>query len=130
MNMACLLMKIRQKFMVILGSDGDTQLIQLESFAVRHCDSSTYLVTNFNAHANSRTSLDLRVTEKTKHLNKLIIFLSSNYVAPFCVQLKVFEAAFSSAILYECQAWLKVPLTSVETLCMTGVKSLLGVRLT
>lgn len=94
MNMACLLMKIRQKFMVILGSDGDAQLIQLDSFAVRHCDSSTYLVAIFNAHANSRTPLDLRVTEKTKHLNKLIIFLSSNYVAPFCVQLKVFEAAF------------------------------------
>ncbi len=41
---------------------------------------------------------------------------------------KVFEAAFSSAILYGCEIHLKVPLNFVESLYMTGVKSLLGVE--
>ena len=56
--------------------------------------------------------------------------MSANHDAPFSVKKKVFEAAFSSAILYGCETWLKVPLKPVETLYMTGVKTMLGVRTT
>lgn len=120
----------KTNFMVILGSDKDRQPIQLGSFVVRHCDSYTYLGAIFTADGKARTSLALHVKEKTKHLNKLMIFLSINYDAPFCVKLKVFEAAFSSAVLYGCESWFKVPLKPVESLYMTAVKSLLGVRST
>lgn len=46
--------------------------------------------------------------------------------APLSVKKKVFEAAFSSATLYGCKAWLKVSLKSFETPYMPGVKALLG----
>ena len=118
----------KTKFMAILGSDNDRQPIQLGSFVVRHCDRYTYLGAIFTADGKARTSLDLHVKDKTKHLNKLMIFLSTNYDAPFCVKLKVFEAAFSSAVLYGCESWFKVPLRPVESLYMTAVKALLGVR--
>ena len=41
---------------------------------------------------------------------------------------KVFNAAFSSAILYACGSWLAVSLNPVEKLYTAGVRSLLGVR--
>ena len=118
----------KTKFMAILGSDEEKQPIQLGSFIVRHCDNYTYLGAIFTADGKARTSLAMHVKEKTKHLNKLTIFLSTNYDAPFSVKVKVFEAAFTSAILYGCESWLKVPLKPVESLYMSAVKSLLGVR--
>lgn len=36
---------------------------------------------------------------------------------------KVFETALSSAVLYGCEAWLKVFLKSIETFYMAGVKT-------
>ena len=71
------------KFMAILGSEEDRQPIQFASFTVRHCDSYTYLGAIFTADGNARNALALHVKEKTKPLNKLIIFLSTNYDAPF-----------------------------------------------
>ena len=73
----------KTKFMAILGSEEDRQPIQLASFTVRHCDSYTYLGAIFTADGNARNALALHVKEKTKQLNKLIIFLSTNYDAPF-----------------------------------------------
>ena len=72
--------------------------------------------------------LKAHVDDKLSHLNKLTVFLATNYDAPFHVKKKVFEAAFSSAILYSCECWLKVPLRSIESLYTSAVKSLLGVR--
>ena len=50
--------------------------------------------------------------------------------APFMVKRRVFEAAFSSAILYGCETWIDVNLKPIETMYMRGVKALLGVRQT
>lgn len=59
----------------------------------------------------------LHVKENKKPLNKL----SSNppTMIPFCVELKVLEAALSSAVLYGCEVWLKIRMKSVESLHMT-----------
>ena len=63
-----------------------------------------------------------------KHLNRLIVFLARNYDAPFFVKKKVFDAAFSSAILYGCESWLDVSLAPVEKLYMSAIRRLLDVR--
>lgn len=44
------------------------------------------------------------------------------------VKRKVVEAAFNAAILYGCEAWLDVGLKPLETLYMSAIKMLLGVR--
>ena len=68
------------------------------------------------------------VKERNKNLNKLHIFLAANYDAPFFVKKKVFQAAFSAAILYGMESWLDISLKPIEVMYMKGVRALLGVR--
>ena len=79
-------------------------------------------------NGSAATMLKDHVADKKKHLNRLIIFLSRNHDAPFFVKRKVFNAAFSSAILYGCEAWLDVSLKPLETMYMSAVRRLLDVR--
>ena len=118
----------KTKFMAINGDDTDQQPFHVGDFSVRHCERYTYLGVIITSDGSPESSLKAHVDEKMSHLNKLIIFLAVNYDAPFYVKKKVFDAAFSSSILYSCECWLKVPLRSIEALYMTAVKSLLGVR--
>ena len=55
-------------------------------------------------------------------------FLSRNHDASFFVKRKVFDVAFSSAILYGCESWIGVPLEPVERMYMSAVRCLLNVR--
>ena len=106
-------MKVNEKkteFMVINGNKGDREKISLEGMSVSHCTSYTYLGVIFTENGSATTSLKAHVAEKKKHLNRLLIFLARNYDAPFFVKRKVFDAAFSSAILYGCESWLDVSL--------------------
>ena len=95
---------------------------------VKHCTSYVYLGVIISEDGCAATSLKAHVADKKKHLNRLIIFLSRNYDAPFFVKQKVFDAAFSSAILYGCETWLDVSLKPVETIYMSAVRRLLDVR--
>ena len=45
-----------------------------------------------------------------------MIILGANYDAPFSVKNSSLQKVFEAAILYGCEAWLKVSLRSVETL--------------
>ena len=47
---------------------------------------------------------------------------------PFVVKRKVFEAAFNSAILYGAECWLNTNLKPMESIYISAVKALLGVR--
>lgn len=118
----------KTKLMVISGDDEDRQSIPLSTITIKHCDSYVYLGAVVTADGSTASSLREHVKEKTKNLNKLIIFLTTNYDAPFFVKKKVFQAAFSAAILYGMESWLGVSLKAVEILYMKGVKALLGVR--
>ena len=118
----------KTKFMAINGDEEDKQPFHVGQFSVRHCDSYTYLGVIVTSDGRAESSLKAHVDDKLTHLNKLTVFLAANYDAPFHVKKKVFEAAFSSAILYSCEAWLKVPLRSIEALYTAAVKSLLSVR--
>ena len=114
--------------MVVNGSKSDREDIVANGLAVKHCTSYVYLGVVVTENGSAATSLKSHVADKKKHLNRLLIFLSRNYDAPFFVKRKVFDAAFSSAILYGCESWLDVALVPVEKMYMSAVRSLLNVR--
>ena len=118
----------KTEFMVINGTPKDRETIVLSTLTVKHCTSYVYLGVIVTENGSASASLKAHIAEKKKHLNRLNIFLSRNHDAPFFVKRKVFDAAFSSAILYGCESWIDVPLAPVEAMYMTAVRRLLDVR--
>ena len=94
----------KTEFMVINGDSTDRETIVVQDLTVKHCKSYTYLGVIVTENGSATSSLKAHVDDKKKHLNRLQIFLSRNYDAPFFVKKKVFDAAFSSAILYGCES--------------------------
>ena len=124
-------MQINEKkteFMVVNGCARDKENIVVEGMTVKHCTSYVYLGAIISESGSAATMLKAHVADKKKHLNRLLIFLSRNHDAPFFVKRKVFDAAFSSAILYGCEAWLDVSLKPMETMYMSALRRLLDVR--
>ena len=66
---------------------------------------------------------------RKKQMNKLIIFLQANQDAPFSVKKKVVDAAFTSSILYGCEAWLGSKPREMDSMYLEAIKLLLGVRI-
>ena len=120
----------KTKLMVINGGPMDKISIVMPDFVFKHCTQYMYLGTIFTADGRADSSLQAHLDFKNKELNKLLIFFSTNYDAPFMVKKRVLEAAFMSSILYGCEAWLNVSLKPVEAMYMKAVKALLGVRIT
>ena len=118
----------KTKFMAFNGTLNDQMPIRLSIMTVKHCEQYVYLGVPFTSDGSGVSSLRAHVSAKNKDLNKLVIFFSANYDAPFQVKKRVLQAAFMSSILYGCESWLKVPLKSVQVVYMTAVKALLGVR--
>ena len=90
----------KTQFMVINGTPRDRESIVIGNLTVSHCTSYVYLGVIVTENGSATTSLKAHAAEKKKHLNRLNIFLARNYDAPFFVKRKVFDAAFSSAILF------------------------------
>ena len=120
--------EIKTEFMVVNGSASDRKDIVIGDLTVKHCTSYVYLGVIVTENGSATSSLKAHVAEKKKHLNRLLIFLSRNYDAPFFVKRKVFDAAFSSAILYGCESWIGVSLLPVERMYMSALRRLLDVR--
>ena len=118
----------KTEFMVINGTAEDRETIVVGDLTVKHCTSYVYLGVIVTENGSAIASLKAHIADKKKHLNRLQIFLSRNYDAPFFVKRKVFEAAFSSAILYGCESWIGVTLAPVEKMYMSAVRRLLDVR--
>jgi hypothetical protein len=74
------------------------------------------------------TSLKEHAASVQKHLHKFIMFLAKNKDMPFKVKLKVFEAAFNSAVLYGCESWLDVNCRVMDSIYMSAIKALLCVK--
>ena len=118
----------KTKFMVINGSGRDMLPIKLTDITVKVCQLYVYLGSIFTADGSTNASLRAHASDKKCHLNKLLIFLAKNRDMPFVVKRKVFEAAFSSAILYGAECWLNCDLKPMESIYISAVKALLGVR--
>lgn len=68
------------------------------------------------------------IESRKKEFNKLTIFLHANSDAPYSVKKKVVDAAFSTSLLYGCEAWLVAKPREVEVMYRDAIKMLLGVR--
>ena len=119
----------KTKLMVLLGDECDKETIRLGDVKIKHCEKYIYLGAVFTADGSTASSLKEHVKERNSNLNKLSIFLAANYDAPYVVKKKVFQAAFSAAILYGMESWLDVSLKPIELMYMKGVRALLGVRI-
>ena len=106
----------------------NSQPIPFQNILITHCWKYIYLGSIFTADGNLSSVLLEHVKAKRKHLNKFIIFVKSNPDMPFIVKRKVFDAAFNAAILYGCETWIGASCQSVNTLYISAIKALLGVR--
>ena len=100
--------------------------IKLTDITVKMCQLYVYLGSIFTADGSTNSSLRAHANDKKCHLNKLLIFLAKNRDMPFVVKRKVFEAAFSSAILYGAECWLNCDLKPMESIYISAVKALLN----
>ena len=116
----------KTKFMIINGSLQDRSCITIDGLTINHCNNYIHLGVIVNKNGIS-TSLKAHAEEKKKHLNRLDIFLATDYDAPFFMKRKVFEAAFATSTLYGCKSWLGASLEQVESMYMSAVCSLLDV---
>merc|ERR1711884_482275 len=118
----------KTKFMAINGSPMDKVSFMMGAHRVQHCENYLYLGVPITADGKNDSTLKLHIMNKNKEINKLIIFLATNYDAPFTVKKRVVDAAFTSSLLYGCESCLNVSVKPVEKVYMSAIKSLLGVR--
>lgn len=118
----------KTKLMVINGDPVDRITIRMGDVDVKHCDQYVYLGAVFTSDGNVSSSIAEQMKMRLHNLNKLKIFFAANYDAPFSVKRKVFEAAFSAAILYGMESWIGGNLEPVEAIYAKGVRAMLGVK--
>ena len=121
----------KTKFMVINGDIEDKEIIKIRENTIKYCEEFyLYLGGIFTDCGDISTVLEIHAREKMKHLNKLTIFLGTNKDYPFYVKRKVVTAAFNSAIMYGAESWIGANIRPVETMYLSAIKQLLGVRTT
>ena len=73
----------KTKLMVINGSPMDKIPFILSNLVIKHCSSYVYLGVIFTCDGRCATSLEEHLSKQNKELNKLLIFLATNYDASF-----------------------------------------------
>jgi hypothetical protein len=120
----------KTKLIVINGTADDRHDVSCGDFKIKHCMKYVYFGSFFTSDGKLSSSLKEFSIEKQKHLHKVIMFLKTNTDLPFFMKKKVVQAAFNAAILYGCESWLGSSCSEINTLYMSGIKALLGVRCT
>jgi hypothetical protein len=120
----------KTKFMALNGDQAEKADIRHCGLVIKHCFKYVYLGSVFTADGKTTSSLKEHCESMQKHLHKLTMFLRTNKDIPFLAKRKVVDAAFNAAILYGCESWLDTNCRVMNTMYMTAVKLLLGVRTT
>ncbi len=74
--------------------------------------------------------LKAHTTDKSKHLLKLVSFLHKNKDMPFVCKERVLNSCVLSALLYGCESWFSSCTKPLDSLYMSAIKAILGVRQT
>ena len=119
---------VKTNFMVINGSAEDRRDIHVDDLTIRHTQQYVYLGSIFTSDGNISTAVAEQMKAKMKDFNKFISFINKNNDIPFSIKRKVFDAAFSSSILYSCESWFNADLKPVAKLYNNAIKHMLGVR--
>ena len=94
---------------------------------IEMCTTYTYLGAIISAETIVQ-QIKTHINAKMCHVYKFYSFLARNTDAPFHVKRKVWEAALSSSLLYSCETWLCNNIKTAETVYMSTLKQMLGVR--
>ena len=120
----------KNKFQVVNGDTDSRSALCIGDTLIQNCSSYIDLGAVFSQDGSIETATKIHCQGKEKHVLKFIAFITKNTDCPFWVKKKVFEAALLTAVLYSCESWLSRSLAHVQSLYMTLVKVLLGVRKT
>ena len=120
----------KTEFLVINGCVEDRTAILSGSLLVKHCDFYIYLGSPITEDGLYSSVIDRHVNEKMKHFIKYCTFVKKNEDFPFNIKKQVSQACLLSAVLYGCDTWLTNDYGKLESLYMSVIKALLGVRTT
>ena len=115
-------------FMVVNGNDEDKQPIALDDNIINYTNQYIYLGSPFTDDGSPSTAIKIHASNKLCHALKFISFKDKNNDVPFIIKRKVFDAAFMSTILYDCELRLNGNIKPMEKLYKWCIKTLLGVR--
>ena len=120
----------KTKFMVVNGAPEDMEPIHESGIIIKNCDSYTYLGSLFLQNGRVKSAIAAQCKAKGGQLLKYRSFVTKNSDLPFWAKKKVLDSALLTSVFYACESWLCKSLDAAQTLHMTGIKSLLGVRTT
>ena len=118
----------KTKFMVVNGTVEDRRSFRKGGLTIKHTNTYIYLGSSFSAKGCIATDIKDHAKLQQKHLNKFNIFCFKNQSMPFSYKMTVFEAVLTSKLIYGCESWFTEDYHVVETMYMSAVKALLGVR--
>ena len=117
----------KSEYIVVNATDKEPFV--LGDITIGYTASYVYLGSYCSAEAVS-VQVKAQVRRKTGHVMKYSSFLAKNNDAPYRVKKQVWESALQSAIFYSCETWLANDVRAAESVYMSTLKQLLGVRST
>ena len=117
----------KSEYIVVNATDKEPFV--LGDITIGYTASYVYLGSYCSAEAVS-VQVKAQVGRNTGHVMKYSSFLAKNNDAPYRVKKQVWESALQSAIFYSCETWLENDVRAAESVYMSTLKQLLGVRST
>ena len=105
----------------------DTSDFILDNVTIAYCNEYTYLGTPLSNNTIAE-QVKQHLSRKASHVIKYTSFLNKNSDAPYKVKQQVWHSALQSALFYSCETWLTSDLRSAESVYMSTLKQLLGIR--
>ena len=118
----------KTKLMVINGTAEDRRSFTKGGLTIKHTDQYIYLGSPFSSKGCISNDIQEHANLKQKHVNKFSIFCFKNQSMPFTFKKEVFEAVITTKLIYGCESWFTEDYKAIESLYMSALKSLLGVR--
>ena len=115
----------KSRFLCINGTSNET--FHLGDAQILYTDTYTYLGTPISNKPINK-QMENHIQSKVGHTFKFSSFLNKNSDAPFIVKRTVWESALQSALYYSSETWLTTNLRAAETVYMSTLKQLIGVR--
>ena len=115
----------KSRFIAINATD--LRPFVLDEVSISHTSEYVYLGTIISVKSIAEQVI-AHLKMKTGNVMKFFTFLAKNTDAPFYVKHTVWDSAIVSSIFYSSETWLTSNLKAAETVYISTVKNLLGVR--
>ena len=116
-----------KKSAYITVNTNDTRDFILGDVHIAHCKEYMYLGTPISNNSIAE-QVKHHLSGKACHVIKYASFLCKNSDAPYYIKQQVWHCALQSALFYSCETWLTSDLRAAESVYMSTLKLLLGIR--